>query len=150
MPLVLRIGLVHQRLDNAREGVGRRVRARLWFGKDGAQGLSHPVIASGAVMLIVRVAVHEELGEAATASVHEQRSIRRKVAADHVGNLHERALLELHLVDLVFPGCAAGFVGKMTDYRGNAVHTRPWGHWPEPTIVRILQYPGLVAPCFAG
>jgi hypothetical protein len=48
-------------------------------------------------MNVVGAAIAEELGQVHAAAIDEMRRLLVSVAADHMGNLSEGALLELHV-----------------------------------------------------
>jgi hypothetical protein len=76
---------------------------------------------------IVGVAVHEKFGEATAAAIHEQRFVRDEVAADHIGDLHEGALLELHLRVLFWLAAQLfSFVRDDKGHHANGFQQRPY------------------------
>ncbi|KGX96352.1 hypothetical protein Y023_5125 [Burkholderia pseudomallei A79D] len=52
-------------------------------------------------MCVIGVAIIKKLGQPTAAAIRKEAGFRWKVAANHIGDLHERTLFELHLFVLV-------------------------------------------------
>ena len=68
----------------------------LGFAEDLTEGFGNPPFSRRSVVAIVCLAVLEEFGEIAAASITEEGLPGLKISADHIGDLRQGAFLEFH------------------------------------------------------
>ena len=95
-PLIGRVPLIHERTNHARERFGWCVCVGLRFREDFSKGFSDPVVSGRAIVPIIGAAVLKKLCQEAATSITEQALLVLEIAADHVCDLRERAILEFH------------------------------------------------------
>ena len=90
--------VVHQIADDARKGLRRHVRARLRLLKNFRQHTRYPGAPRGAIVNIVRLTIAQESRNDAAAAIRKKRFLAVLcVPTDHVGEVPDCALFELHL-----------------------------------------------------